>query len=437
MANEKQLKILKQGVDVWNAWRRKNPGVEVDLSGAELSGAYLSGAYLYGAYLIRANLSGADLSRANLRKANLYGADLSGAELGGADLREAILLNANLSGANLYGADLSEADLSKANLSGAILNEADLTGANLRKADLSGAKLQTANLHGSHLDEADLLEADMRGADLSEAWIMEANLHRANLSKFNDKITNLSKAILFGANLTEADLTGAKLINANLVRAAVINTNLEGADLSGARIYGISAWNVNLKDAKQNDLVITNEREPTITVDNLGVAQFIYLLLNNNKIRDVIDTITSKVVLILGRFGGGRWATLNAMRNRLRELDLSPVMFDFSPPKDRDLTETVSTLAHMARFVIADLTDASSVQQELTATVPTLSIPYIPIIKMGWEPWSMSKDFKKYHWMLPLHEYKDDADLLVDLEEKLIPAANEKREELRRMKEQD
>ncbi len=25
MANEEQLKILKQGVEVWNAWRKKNP----------------------------------------------------------------------------------------------------------------------------------------------------------------------------------------------------------------------------------------------------------------------------------------------------------------------------------------------------------------------------------------------------------------------------
>ena len=36
-------------------------------------------------------------------------------------------------------------------------------------------------------------------------------------------------------------------------------------------------------------------------LDNLKVAQFVYLLLNNAEIRDVIDTITSKVVLILGR----------------------------------------------------------------------------------------------------------------------------------------
>jgi hypothetical protein len=37
-------------------------------------------------------------------------------------------------------------------------------------------------------------------------------------------------------------------------------------------------------------LVITDGDEPEITVDTIEVAQFIYLLLHNQKIRDVIDT---------------------------------------------------------------------------------------------------------------------------------------------------
>ena len=48
---------------------------------------------------------------------------------------------------------------------------------------------------------------------------------------------------------------------------------------------------------------IEDERNvPEIAVDNIEIAQFIYLMLHNQKIRDAIDTITSKAVLILGRF---------------------------------------------------------------------------------------------------------------------------------------
>jgi hypothetical protein len=46
MANEEQLSILKQGVDVWNKWRAENPDVDIDLSGAELNESKLNRASL-------------------------------------------------------------------------------------------------------------------------------------------------------------------------------------------------------------------------------------------------------------------------------------------------------------------------------------------------------------------------------------------------------
>jgi hypothetical protein len=48
------------------------------------------------------------------------------------------------------------------------------------------------------------------------------------------------------------------------------------------------------KDTKQQDLIVTEVDEPTVTVDNIEVAQFVYLLLHNEKIRDVIDTVGKK-----------------------------------------------------------------------------------------------------------------------------------------------
>ena len=97
----------------------------------------------------------------------------------------------------------------------------------------------------------------------------------------------------------------------------------------------------------------------------IEVAQFVYLMLNNQKVRDVIDSITSKAVLILGRFTEGRKAVLDALRDELRKRDYLPILFDFAVPATRDITETVSLLARMARFIIADLTDPSSIPKEL------------------------------------------------------------------------
>ena len=161
------------------------------------------------------------------------------------------------------------------------------------------------------------------------------------------------------------------------------------------------------------------------------MAQFIYLLLNNKKIREVIDTITSKVVLILGRFTPERKAVLDALRDTLRERNYLPVVFDFDKPASRDLTETVRTLAHLARFIIADITDPRSIPQELQAIVPDLAVPVQPIIARPQQPWGMFIDFpKKYHWVLEAHEYTDLSDLLGDLQMNVIAPAEAKAKQL-------
>jgi hypothetical protein len=148
--------------------------------------------------------------------------------------------------------------------------------------------------------------------------------------------------------------------------------------LKGCSVYGTSAWNLNLHKANQSDLIITISNEPTITVDSLEVAQFIYLLLNNKKVRKVIDTVTSKVVLILGRFSTERKVILDAIRENLRERNYLPVLFNFENPLGRDITETISILAHMARFVIADITDAKSVPSRTNSLTDELGKPEHP-----------------------------------------------------------
>jgi len=181
----------------------------------------------------------------------------------------------------------------------------------------------------------------------------------------------------------------------------------------------------------QRDLVITDSHEPKITVDNLEVAQFIYLLLNNQKLRAVIDSITSKAVLILGRFTEERKVVLDAIREELRKRDYLPIVFDFEQPSRRNLTETVSTLAHMARFVIADITDAKSIPQELQSIIPDLpSLPVQPLILASQYEYAMFKDFRDYPWVLTPYMYNSPADLLSSLDTEVIASATAKAKEI-------
>jgi uncharacterized protein YjbI with pentapeptide repeats len=295
-------------------------------------------------------------------------------------------------------------DLAGAPLREFILKDIDLRGANLQRVVLFGAKLRDADLR-----EADLTEADLRRANIIKALLRDAKLLRANLSR---------------ADLRRADCRGADLTGANLEFANLVEVNFQKSKLSSCFVYGVAAWDVDLAGADQSDLLIVRTGQSKITVDNLEIAQFIHLLLNNSKVRDVIDTVGKKAVLILGRFTPGRKLVLDGIRTALREKGYLPILVDFDKPSTRDTLETVMTLAGLARFILADITEPKSVPQELVTIVHNLpSVPVQPILEMGSEPWGMYDNIKRYKSVLRILKYKNLQGLLADFDTRVIARA--------------
>lgn len=342
-------------------------------------------------------------------------------------------------------------DFSRATFTSTNLNEANLTGANFHKATLSEIDFKLARLSYADLSEADLSGADLRYANLTKADLSEVNLTGANLAGANLSRTDLTQANLSQANFSQANLSGADLFHADLSHAnlnyadlsntSLIGTNLRGATLTDCMIYGLTSWDVLLEETKQFNLIITPQDQPIIAVDNLKVAQFISLLLNNQEVREVVDTITSKIVLILGRFTSERKAVLDTIRDELRKLDYLPVFVDFERPVSRDQTETVSTLAHLARFIIVDLTDPSSAPHEVATIIPQTIVPVQPLLTLQEltvegksverREFAMFKDLRqRYHWVLPTIRYQDTADLHAALKDQIIELAEQKAREL-------
>jgi uncharacterized protein YjbI with pentapeptide repeats len=332
----------------------------------------------------------------------------------------------DLSEANLKGAKLGSlghgADLSMANLIGADLIGADLVGANLIGADLRGAKLIKSKLILANLSEANLSEANLSEANLSEANLFGAVFSGADLSMAN----------LLGANLTDANLGRVNVSKADLQVSILLGTDFTGADLTGCRVYGASAWGLKLERTKQQNLVITPAQEPQIAVDSIEVAQFVYLLLNNDKIRDVIDTVGRKGVLLLGRFTEGRIAVLDRLRDELRKRGYLPIVFNFDKSETKDFTETVRLLAGMSKFVIADITNPKSAPLELQATIPEIMVPFQPIIERGEKPFAMLQDLwiKHRDWVFEPIEYSSVDRLVETMNAEIIEPAEKRFDEL-------
>lgn len=191
---------LKQGVEVWNIWRKSHPDIIPDLHSTDLHGW---------------DLREAVLDRVDLRGANLYQADLRGAVLRGARLDDSFLIEACLQGADFREATLENARLNYADLRGAIMRAAFIKGGTVKCANLSCADLASSNFTG-----ANLIDANLTGANLIDA--------------------NLTGAELFGADLSESRLVFATfqstfVKNACFRNATFGSTKIGGTDLSGAK----------------------------------------------------------------------------------------------------------------------------------------------------------------------------------------------------------
>ncbi|MDJ0848373.1 MAG: pentapeptide repeat-containing protein [Myxococcota bacterium] len=294
----------------------------------------------------------------------------------------------------------------------------DLRRAKLGFRDLSGLDLSGADLRGAHLQHANLRRARLVGARLDGCLARSAVMSEV---KLRDAV--LKGADLRAASLRRADLRGADLSGAVLRFTSLVGADVTGARFTGAEVYGLGAWNLVGTPADQSGLLIREkEGMVTTTVDDLDTAEFLHLLRDNTKIPDVIDTASRRTVLLLGRFTRGHKEALDAMRDHLLASNWVPVLFDFAKPRGRDLTETVASLAHMACFVIPDLSGAKSVPQELSSIVPHLpSVPVAPVIREGNERvYSMFEHFRRYPWVHEPVRYVDVDDLLAKLDAQVV-----------------
>jgi uncharacterized protein YjbI with pentapeptide repeats len=445
------LSLLRNGSESWNAWRKRHSTQVLDLAKLDLSGYDLTGFDLAGADLSNANLRQARLRNASLKGAELSNTNLEHALLSEADFRNAVFVSVRLShcnfvsarlqqatfqGCEAHGSSFDDARLENAVFVSSSLGDARFTGANLFHCKFDKCFMQSTDFNESDLSEAELTECDLSFSHLSGSVLYKATIRKSLLSfcrmSYCDfRMSRINETSFMNSDLSGSDFKESDLSGSDLRCCMCVDVDFRKANLSGCSIFGISVWRAALDSTNQNDLIVTQTDESPITVDSIEVAQFIHIIMNNRNIRRVIDTIATKMVLIIGRFTEERKNILEHIKVELRQRGIIPVMFDFERPATRDLTETIATLAHLARFVIADITDARSVPQELMAIVPHLpSVPVQFLIHQDYEIFGMVEHFLRYPSVLGLYSYRCKKDLSGDALNMLIDRALKKAAEL-------
>lgn len=290
----------------------------------------------------------------------------------------------------------------------------NLNGYNFSYTNFTGAKLQRVHFRRANFHQAILAGADLTGAHLEGANFCRTDLYETNFS---------------GAHMTGANLQGVQLAR----------TKLAGADLRNCKVYGMSAWDLDLSTTKHKHLTITYESvvggtkaEEKIVVDSLDLAAFIYSTLNNRNIARTIEAASRTWVLILGRFTQGRKQLLEKLRETLKQRHYVPIIFDFKRPDRRDLIETLLLLAGMSAFVIVDISDPRSTPLELQAIASTYGVPIFPILKGTSSPFGMFPGLRKFQWVFPILHYQSSADLISKLTRRVIRPAEKAAERFSR-----
>ena len=401
--------VFNKGKTVWNQWRKENPDLYIELEGA----------FNYDTTIEKVpDHQGSDFSKVR------FDVDFSGPDRDWPNERCPSFNTSNFSEASISSSILFRVMMEKTNFKNASLYHNDCQSMYLDGADFEGAKIQYCSF----------VDGSAENVNFKKAEIISTTFHRTNLMGADFRGADLSYSDFIDANLEGADLRGA-----NLNQASFVRTNLEGAILDGANVYGASVWDIQGTPKSQDRLEISSGwGDAKITVDDIETAQFIYLMYENEKVRNVINSITSRAVLILGRFSPPeRKEVLDSLRIKLREYNLLPIVFDFERPTDKDFTETIKTLAGMSMFVIADITNPKSSPLELQATVPDYQIPFKPIIQAGEYPFAMMVDLqKKYDWVLGTLAYQNTQELMDVLEIGIINPALEMHKKLQEKKSQ-
>jgi uncharacterized protein YjbI with pentapeptide repeats len=371
MADNLALDKLRQGSAVWNRWRGTTRSAPVDLSNADLGGRNLNDYNL-----LRANLTGANLTRTQLEHAHLKDADLTAA----------VLANANLEAANCRNA---------------IFDGVTAADANFEVSTLRGAHFRNATLVRARFHRAYLRETDLFRADLTDAWLRFARLD--------------------GASCQETNFSGA-----DLRHAAMVGTDLRGATLTDVQVFGVSAWSIQTDEKTQQDLIVAagKDGDAPLRAHDLQTAQLLALMLDGSGVRRLFDSVTSTLVLILGSFSAAEKPVLDALRIALNKRGFVAVTFDFERPLERDYMETITAIAALCRFIVADFTNAREVRAEVSQVhAQYRRVPIIPIAKVGAAlPITMANVFSAEE-LAGLVRYADIGDLVSQLQTSVIDPA--------------
>ena len=104
-----------------------------------------------------------------------------------------------------------------------------------------------------------------------------------------------------------------------------------------------------------------------------------------------------------------------------------------SSTASQNIIETVSTLAHLSRFVIADVTDAKTIAAELQSIVQGINtVPVQLLLAESDKGYAGLEAILMASSVLPLYRYENSEKLLASLKDNVLIPANDRADQLQK-----
>jgi hypothetical protein len=367
---------------------------------------------------------------------------MQGLHLEHANFHQAILAQADLSGAHLEGANFCRTDLYETNFQNAFLARANLQGVQMVRTDLAGADLRGCKVYGlSAWDLCGNAERLVRLTKKGKEGIVYGGGNSATQAVIDavrngaKKITIISRhALEHGASADQVERLEAlqrkgkvKILTDEIKRLIPgQDGKVAAVETKGGEV--IKAAHVEtFLDSKQQLIVRyrpsyarrPNRDDEEVQVESLDLAAFMYLTLNNRNISRIIEAAGRKWVLLLGRFTQ-RKSVLKAVAEALKQRQFTPIIFDFPPPEQRELIETVMLLAGMSALVIVEITNPRSTPMELQAIASNYGVPVVPVMKQGAKEFGTFSGLRKFPWVHSTITYDTTERLIARLQKDVI-----------------
>jgi len=316
------------------------------------------------------------------------------------------------------------------------INFSNIIDKTLIKYDFSGVYFNDCTFKDIQFVECNLERSEFNRCVIegSRSRFTDSNFKKSNFNFVEFSQVGFSGSILSNCVFKNCQLKELNFYEASLIKSEFYDCLIVDCDIFGANIWSIISENTTQKDLKIpfGQKTINRDKEQ-ITIDDIELANIVYLLAVNSNFTKFINQSKSNFVLILGRFGENL-ERLRKIKEKLRKENFSPIVFDFESPDTLDLIEMIILLSLLSKFIIVDLSEPKSVPAELQAILSTLMIPVVPILNRNSTVYGTYSFTNRYSWVLPVLIFDNIEEVLKVFKKAIIDPANDLYEEIFKLK---